>query len=66
MSTATAASRLQYCEAALAGEISTGRRVAIEAKAAEYRRHLANHCARCGRSIQGSGPLGPECSKIAA
>ena len=66
MTTATAARRLQYCEAALAGEISPQRRTELEAKAAGFRQHLANHCARCGRAIQGAGPLGPECSKLAA
>lgn len=64
--TRTAASRLAYCERQLAGELSPQRRQAIEAKAAEYRRHLAGHCARCGRSIAGAGPYGPECVKVAA
>lgn len=66
MTTTAAATRLRYCEAALAGDISTERRQAIEAKAAAYRQAISGRCARCGRSIQGAGPLGPECAKVAA
>jgi hypothetical protein len=62
----TAAQRLAYTEKALAGPLSETRRQALEAKATEYRQSLAGHCARCGRSIQGAGPLGPECAKVAA
>jgi len=65
MSTAKATAGLRYCEQALT--TATGRRHAdLEAKAAEYARHLAGHCARCGRTIQGAGPLGPECARVAA
>lgn len=62
----TAAQRLAYTEKALAGPLSETRRQALEAKAAEYRQSIAGHCARCGRSIQGAGPFGPECVKVAA
>lgn len=65
MSTAQATARLRYCEQAMA--TATGsRRDDLAAKAAECRRHLAGHCARCGRSIAGAGPFGPECAKVAA
>jgi len=58
--------RLAYVERTLTGPLSPERRQALTAKAAEYRQALAGHCARCGRSIQGAGPYGPECSKVAA
>lgn len=64
--TQAAASRLAYCEQALAGTISPERRRDLTAKAAGYRRALAGHCARCGRTIAGPGPFGPECVKVAA
>ncbi len=65
MSTAKASAGLRYIDQALA--TATGsRRADLQAKAAEYRHHLAGHCARCGRTIQGDGPLGPECARIAA
>lgn len=63
MSTAQATARLRYCEQALTTATGT-RRADLTAKAAEYRRHLAGHCARCGRTITGPGPLGPECARI--
>lgn len=66
MTTAKASAGLRYCERVLAEDLSAQRRQSVEAKAAEYRRHLAGHCARCGRTIAGPGPLGPECAKIAA
>ena len=65
MSTAQATTRLAYIERAMVTAAGP-RRADLEAKAAEYRRHLAGHCARCGRSIAGAGPLGPECAKVAA
>lgn len=65
MSTAQATVRLRYCEQALA-TAAGARRADLEAKAAEYRRHIAGHCARCGRTIAGPGPFGPECVKVAA
>jgi len=47
------ARNLRYCETELAKpDLTDVRRATLEEKADFYRRHLAEHCSRCGRPIE--------------